>query len=1580
MSLDRFQDEISLLFVDGGVDSEDEDDANHLHRRGSTHIDKKEIDARWEEICDLIDSDQHKTNISATVVVDFPFRDMSGKNGLRLDDGLLERAWFFKINGDLDKRFVLHGHTFMRWSQRLPIPAKERAAELTSVNMRLALFEKSTGGWRQMKSGETLVPYNEQLKQSWKSYYFNEGLRVQDDIKWKWSNPSQIPRADAYKPKSKLIYERIRKLLALAQDNIFRNVPILEAQSMSQTNKRIRGSRETIQELELYFPPECKIETNAAISEVPKGKDGGGRDDEVHWPDYPKPDTPPYPHRLLFVPVDVHAGPNDPGLNLKDEYNSIHDILSATDANNLSRTYSSTWGDVMKEIKRQPLILHFSCHSDPEAIKLFRQNIVPETIMNALQAHNEEARRSGAAEVQLVVLNACYSDEHARKLAKVVDFAIGHKGDLIDQFAISFAQTLYGKLFQGQSLLNSWKQAEGCSSGYRLYGRRDASAFCLRREKAEDTEMVRFFKEQGFTKIARRLCEELYIEDWKLEDLQDLTEESLHVLTETRLLPHQQKKFWRVVREKVRELSDRTAQLCSPSDLSEADTISESDVSDRSDSEDEACQSELVIARNEGNKEDFEIHMTCFLQGFGRFSGSPQITINDSRQVMETEGGSGGGGGQWTMCMLLWLKVMKDARMGEEWREKWDSCIAQSASQDKLLQTLGTILEHGDVEYRYWNRERLADLGCKKRFASVVFLTDELVSACLPDKESCRRAWHRRVMKDWDVNKEDVGKILARMNKFLWSQAEAIEIITNVIETGSYVCYMRMEKIASLILFEYLETYKREKTAEMTREGKPVSSLPSLFQGFSLLASSSSEPFALQKISSQRLREIRSNLRVLSRLPGRLLLFMGPARRAGGLLEEDGRSMLTAHQKEKAKLCEEAIERRRGVHLRGPAGTGKTFMALHMMLRELEKDRGCSVLFLLRSEAFVFFIAHWAGLMARWKLVDEGVFGRIFFSFRREGGWDGPFWMTEEGGELRRQEKQVEILNEYESKYKFVVIDQAHHVYCDREARDYIELKRYDKARMMLMSDSSQAVVTNISYPQGLDDVYLTEVVRNSNRTMTASLLFQKGISADEVSCHHKAAGRPVKPYIFSLGSSDNQAREYAPRIVDAMREVMVEYPENLDRKIAILVHERLVQLNLKQLLQDYLDKDSALASSFKLIAAVDAWKTTRGREDESDDQCIIFDTVENFDGMESKVVIAVGLDEEERDADLNLHRSLLYRAITRALKEGMVMIVNHRVEQGLLSFLDVLSFANQFESVDEKKKISKTPWEHLEEAEGETSLQTEGESGAGVKGERQTEEKCEHDDDNAGIETDQQVQAEKMSKLTSPSSPIVQSVWDTRRHEGGGGGGGSFQPYIRTPDLLQEQHDVFSILRMFILDEKKLDKAQQEKCVMIKSNSSGRPRVATRGMRSVQTASSSSDKDWAKLTLEELHDFCGKSPYVLQVIVEESDEDEVENRRLRAVEVGEAFRRYKVTEDFVVTVSLVNFGSSEIVMQTLYKSDDAEPQDEGSAVLPPWSRQSLDHVQTRLEEGQRCDTIILQDKRQGTTLQLLFEGLAPDE
>eukprot|EP00960_Hanusia_phi_P061968 764999-Hanusia_phi.AAC.3 len=65
-----------------------------------------------------------------------------------------------------------------------------------------------------------------------------------------------------------------------------------------------------------------------------------------------------------------------------------------------------------------------------------------------------------------------------------------------------------------------------------------------------ESAMVRFFQENGFSKKARALCEELGIEDWNLQDLEYLTEESLDDLTETKLRMHEKKKLWNVISEK----------------------------------------------------------------------------------------------------------------------------------------------------------------------------------------------------------------------------------------------------------------------------------------------------------------------------------------------------------------------------------------------------------------------------------------------------------------------------------------------------------------------------------------------------------------------------------------------------------------------------------------------------------------------------------------------------------------------------------------------------------------------------------------------------------------------------------------------------------------------------------------------------------------------------------------------------------------------------------------------------------------------------------------------------------------------
>eukprot|EP00960_Hanusia_phi_P073953 768123-Hanusia_phi.AAC.1 len=740
--------------------------------------------------------------------------------------------------------------------------------------------------------------------------------------------------------------------------------------------------------------------------------------------------------------------------------------------------------------------------------------------------------------------------------------------------------------------------------------------------------------------------------------------------------------------------------------------------------------------------------------------------------------------------MLLWLRLVKDARMDEDWRKWWFESLWYP-SQVEMLRRLDVILGRGEVTYKHCNTAKLAARGCRKQFASVVFVTSDLVRASLPSDGCYRERWDKRVMRDWHVNSEGVSEILQRMNKFLWSEIEAIQITTDAIGADSSdegsVFYLRMHKIACLILFEYLSTYLME-TLNMTSGSRSVSSIISEFEGFSLFASSSGKVFSLQRTSRHRLHEIKRNLRVLACLPDRLLLFLGIARRAERLLVGGERSILTDHQKAKAKECEEAMARRRGVHLRGPAGTGKTFMALHMMLRELEKDRSCSVLFFLRSEGFVYFIAQWMSSMASWRLVDEGLFQRIFFCFRGKRGWDGPFWMTEGEGELRRQQRNAESLLEKASEYKYVVIDAAHHVFCDEEATEYMKTMKYDKATMMLMSDSSQAEVTSISYPEDLQDVILTEVVRNSERTMTASLLFQRGISTAQVSCTYSVHGRPVRPYVFSPSSEDkrsSQAREYVHHVVRAMIEAMGEFRENLDRKMAILVDEKLVREGLRQILEDHLNQYRLFRSRFKLIAAADAWRTNETGNEESERERVIFDSVGNFDGMESKIVIAVGLDGEENNADMNLHRSLLYRAITRALKEGMVMIVNHRVKGGLLSFLDALVYEDlNFVYIEwEKMKIDESPWEHLEVRQQKVGLppkkdfkdQLTGEASehkGTIKGEKKFTLTSRIESFWAWIlglvARVWQVYNSKRIQPTFRSVQIVQSVWDTRRYERG--------------------------------------------------------------------------------------------------------------------------------------------------------------------------------------------------------------------
>ena len=185
---------------------------------------------------------------------------------------------------------------------------------------------------------------------------------------------------------------------------------------------------------------------------------------------------------------------------------------------------------------------------------------------------------------------------------------------------------------------------------------------------------------------------------------------------------------------------------------------------------------------------------------------------------------------------------------------------------------------------------------------------------------------------------------------------------------------------------------------------------------------------------------------------------------------------LTPHQKEKLAECE--VLRR--VHLLAPAGAGKTFVGLNLMLSVLCSDEAAHVLFVARSEALCFSVAKW--LVERVKArTASGKKVLKRFHVLCQPFSDGPRSM-----ELKSDEFKMRSLPRPVVDYALTVIDEAHHLYVDDEVRS--RLSKWEEAsntegsnaRLLLLSDASQSLGTVIPFPKVQTRVRLTEVVRSS--------------------------------------------------------------------------------------------------------------------------------------------------------------------------------------------------------------------------------------------------------------------------------------------------------------------------------------------------------------------------------------------------------------------------------------------------------------------------------------------------------------------
>ena len=83
---------------------------------------------------------------------------------------------------------------------------------------------------------------------------------------------------------------------------------------------------------------------------------------------------------------------------------------------------------------------------------------------------------------------------------------------------------------------------------------------------------------------------------------------------------------------------------------------------------------------------------------------------------------------------------------------------------------------------------------------------------------------------------------------------------------------------------------------------------------------------------------------------------------------------LTPHQRQKLADCEQSTQ---SVHVRAAAGAGKTFVALHLMLKTLRAEPQGRVLFVAKSVALAMFIAVWVGRRAKRRSDANSLLGRL---------------------------------------------------------------------------------------------------------------------------------------------------------------------------------------------------------------------------------------------------------------------------------------------------------------------------------------------------------------------------------------------------------------------------------------------------------------------------------------------------------------------------------------------------------------------------------------------------------------------------
>jgi hypothetical protein len=161
--------------------------------------------------------------------------------------------------------------------------------------------------------------------------------------------------------------------------------------------------------------------------------------------------------KVLFVSADPTRS-----LLLDEEIREITDKVRATTHRELL-TFQQIGASRPKDLLRAlneytPHIVHFSGHGSKAGELMFlgeqgQAHPISETALEALFSTLKD-------NIQVVLLNACYSERQARAITNVINCAIGMRVDIRDKSAIVFSSTFYQAIGFGRSVQDAFDQGK----------------------------------------------------------------------------------------------------------------------------------------------------------------------------------------------------------------------------------------------------------------------------------------------------------------------------------------------------------------------------------------------------------------------------------------------------------------------------------------------------------------------------------------------------------------------------------------------------------------------------------------------------------------------------------------------------------------------------------------------------------------------------------------------------------------------------------------------------------------------------------------------------------------------------------------------------------------------------------------------------------------------------------------------------------------------------------------------------------------------------------------------------------------